>query len=101
MPESATLVTEQFAALDQVRATLIDQAIRFGPKVLVALLILMAGFFMGRWLGRLADRGLYHLAIDAPVRQLLVQWDGLLPPATASTCQTGEVTTSQEGRSPK
>ncbi|MEW5786301.1 MAG: mechanosensitive ion channel family protein [Pseudomonadota bacterium] len=73
MLEPAALVGEQIATLDQVRVTLIDQAIHFGPKLVVALVILVAGFFVGRWLGRLADRGLEQLAIEDPMRQLLVR----------------------------
>jgi len=66
-------MNDQFLALDQAKSTLIDQAIRFGPKLVVALLILAVGFFVGRWLGRLTERMLKKLAIDAPVRQLLVR----------------------------
>lgn len=66
-------MNEQFVALDQAKSTLIDLAIRFGPKLVVALLILAIGFFVGRWLGRLAERMLKKLTIDAPVRQLLVR----------------------------
>ncbi len=66
-------MNEQFVVLDQARSTLIDLAIRFGPKLVVALLIVVVGFFVGRWLGRLAERMLKKLAIDAPVRQLLVR----------------------------
>jgi small conductance mechanosensitive channel len=66
-------MNEQIVALDQAKSTLIDLAIRFGPKLLVALLILAAGFFVGRWLGRLTERMLVKLAIDPPVRLLLVR----------------------------
>jgi len=48
-------------------------AIRFGPKLVVALMILVVGFFVGRWLGRVTEGMLKKLAIDAPVRQLLVR----------------------------
>ncbi|KAF0100085.1 MAG: small conductance mechanosensitive channel [bacterium] len=66
-------MNDQFVVLDQARSTLIDLAIRFGPKLVVALLILVVGFFVGRWLGRLTEGMLEKLAIDAPVRQLLVR----------------------------
>lgn len=64
---------ESFVALDQAKSTLVDLAIRFGPRLLVALLILVIGFFVGRWVGRVAGRMLHRLAIDAPVRELLVR----------------------------
>ena len=66
-------MNEQLLVLDQAKSTLIDLAIRFGPKLVVALLILVVGFFVGRWLGRLTERMLERLAIDAPVRLLLVR----------------------------
>lgn len=66
-------MNDQLAVLDQAKSTLIDLAIRFGPKLVVALLILVVGFFVGRWLGKLAERMLAKLGIDATVRQLLVR----------------------------
>ncbi|MBM4182049.1 MAG: mechanosensitive ion channel family protein [Betaproteobacteria bacterium] len=66
-------MNEQFVVLDQAKSTLIDLAIRFGPKLVVALMILVVGFFVGRWLGRVTEGMLKKLAIDAPVRQLLVR----------------------------
>jgi small conductance mechanosensitive channel len=67
-------MNDHLAALDQAKSTLLDLGIRFGPKLLVALLILLAGFFVGRWLGSLSERMLVKLGIDAPVRQLLVRF---------------------------
>jgi small conductance mechanosensitive channel len=64
---------EQLETVAQVKSTLIDLSIRFGPKVLVALIILGVGFFVGRWLGGVTDRMLQRLRLDAPVRQLLVR----------------------------
>jgi len=66
-------MNDQLAALDQAKSTLLDLAIRFGPKLAVALLILAVGFFVGRWLGKLSERMLKKLGIDATVRQLLVR----------------------------
>jgi len=36
--------------IEQVRSTAVDLAMRFGPKVLAALLILAVGYFVGRWM---------------------------------------------------
>lgn len=66
-------MNDQLVVLDQAKSTLLDLAIRFGPKLVVALLILVVGYFVGRWLGRLSERMLGKLGIDAPVRQLLVR----------------------------
>jgi small conductance mechanosensitive channel len=64
---------EQLESVAQVKNTLIDLSIRFGPKLLVALIILGVGFFVGSWLGGVTDRMLERLRLDAPVRQLLVR----------------------------
>ena len=63
----------QFAALDQAKSTLIDLGIKFGPKLVVAIVILIAGFFVGRTLGRAVERWLHKLELEPPVRFLLVR----------------------------
>jgi len=49
-PENA--MNAQLAALDQVQSTAIDLGLKFGPKLLVACLIILAGHLAGRWLGQ-------------------------------------------------
>ena len=63
----------QLALLDQAKSTIVDLAIKFGPKALVAILILIAGFYAGRALGRMLDRSLGRMKLDPPVRTLLVR----------------------------
>jgi small conductance mechanosensitive channel len=46
-------------------------AIEFAPKLLVAVLILIAGYFATSWLARILRKGLSRFEIDGPVRQLL------------------------------
>jgi len=70
---TGTSMNDQLEAVDQVRRTAIDLAMRFGPKVLVAVIILAAGVFVGRWLGRATDRMLTRLHLEPPVRLLLVR----------------------------
>ena len=64
---------DQMQALDQVRNTAIDLGMRFGPKALVAIVILVAGHMAGRWAGRVTDRMLHRLDLDPPVRMLVVR----------------------------
>ncbi|MDE1923367.1 MAG: mechanosensitive ion channel family protein [Gammaproteobacteria bacterium] len=59
--------------LGQVKGTLIDLAIRFGPKLFVAILFLAAGIVVGGWVARASDRGLARLELEPPVRQLLTR----------------------------
>lgn len=66
-------MNDQLATLEQAKSTLLDLGIRFGPKLLVAILILAVGFFVGRWMGGLTARMLEKLGIDPPLRQLLVR----------------------------
>jgi small conductance mechanosensitive channel len=63
----------QLESIEQVRNTLIDLALRFGPRVLAALLILTVGFFIGRAVAGWMTRGLSHIEMEPPVRLLLVR----------------------------
>src|SRR5579862_2117207 len=59
--------------LDKTKSTLIDLAIRFGPKLLVASLIIVAGFIVGGWTARGVDRGLQRFDLEPPVRLLMAR----------------------------
>jgi small conductance mechanosensitive channel len=59
--------------LGQVKNTLIDLAIRFGPKLLAAILILTVGAFVAGWIARTTARGLRRMDLEPPVRQLLTR----------------------------
>ncbi len=63
----------QLALLDHAKSTLVDLAIKFGPKLVVAILILVAGFYVGRALGRMFDRSLSRSRLEPPMRTLLVR----------------------------
>jgi small conductance mechanosensitive channel len=58
-------------SLGHVQSTITDMAVRFGPKMLVAIIILVAGMMAGRWAAQATDRALHHFALEPPVRQLL------------------------------
>jgi len=64
---------DSLQSLDQVRASAIDMAVRFGPKLFVAVLILAAGYVVGSWVGRLLENLLTKLKLEPPVRSLLVR----------------------------
>jgi small conductance mechanosensitive channel len=59
--------------IEQVRTTAVDLAMKFGPKVLAALLILALGYFIGRWMSRWLERALGHIEMEPPVRTLIVR----------------------------
>ena len=64
---------ETLQTIEQVRTTAVDLAMRFGPKVLAALLILTMGYFVGRWISRWLERALGHVEMEPPVRILIVR----------------------------
>jgi len=64
---------KQFALLEQAQSTFIDLAIKFGPKAVVAILILIAGVYAGRWVGKVFDQQLGKFNLEPPVRLLLVR----------------------------
>jgi small conductance mechanosensitive channel len=63
----------QLASIYQIKNTVLDLAIRFGPRLLVAILILAVGFAVSRWVSRWFLRGLSHVELEPPVRTLLAR----------------------------
>jgi small conductance mechanosensitive channel len=59
--------------IQDIWKTVIEQAITFGPRVFTASVILVAGFLVGRWAGKLVDKWLSKVEMDLPLRQLLVR----------------------------
>ena len=66
-------IGQNFAAIEQVQSTAIDLALKFGPKLVVAGLILLAGHFVGRWIGKMMEGLLLKLELDVTVSILLVR----------------------------
>ena len=66
-------MNDQIQTISSVKDTLLDLAIRFGPKLLVAILILVAGAIASRWVSRWLLRMLGRLELEAPVRLLLAR----------------------------
>jgi small conductance mechanosensitive channel len=66
-------MSEHLEILDQAKSTAVDLAIQFGPKVLVAVIIIVIGVYVGRWIGKISDRALHKLNLEPPVQDLLVR----------------------------
>jgi small conductance mechanosensitive channel len=66
-------MNDQLGNLEHAQREIIDLAVRFGPKVLVAIGIIVVGFYAGRWVGKVADSGLNKFHLEPPVRELLVR----------------------------
>ena len=66
-------MTNQLQTLEHTKEKLIDLSIQFGPKLMAALLILVVGVFMARWIGGIFQRWIGKLELEPPVRLLLVR----------------------------
>ena len=69
-------MTNQFATLDTLqhaKQKVVDLGIEFGPRLFVALLIMLAGFFVARWIGEIFQRWLGKIELEPPVRLLLLR----------------------------
>jgi small conductance mechanosensitive channel len=64
---------DQLGNLAHAQHVMIDLAIQFGPRVLVAAGIIFVGFFAARWVGRMLELGLVKFNLERPVQQLLVR----------------------------
>ncbi len=68
----------QLASIGQLKSRALDLAIEFGPKLFVALVILVAGFFVSRWVGAWLARRLGRMELEPPVRELLARTAAVL-----------------------
>ncbi len=66
-------MSEHLEILDQAKSTIVDLAIQFGPKVVVAIIIIIVGVYVGRWIGNVSDKALDKLKLEPPVQELLVR----------------------------
>lgn len=58
--------------LNQMQSAAIDLGMQFGPKLLVAILILAAGYFAARWAAGAVAGSLRRFEFDPPVRALVL-----------------------------
>lgn len=66
-------MTNQFAALEHAKQKAIDLGMEYGPRVLVAIAILIAGVFVSRWVAGVIERWLSKLEMEPPIRQLILR----------------------------
>ncbi len=52
---------------------LLTMAVDFGPKALTAILILVIGYFVGGWMGKVMQRWLGKLELEPPMRMLIIR----------------------------
>ncbi len=66
-------MNENLEGLDETRDRLVELAIEFGPRLLVAIVIMVAGWFVAKWVSRPADRLLERFHVDVALRHLLTR----------------------------
>jgi small conductance mechanosensitive channel len=66
-------MNDQAAALSHAKDTAVDLAIRFGPRLLTAVLILVIGLAISRWVSGWCARMLNRRDLEPPIRQLLTR----------------------------
>ncbi len=59
------------STIDHIRQQIIDLLIQFGPRLLTAILIIVAGVIVGGWAERWLTRALRRFDLEPPLRQLL------------------------------
>jgi small conductance mechanosensitive channel len=69
-------MNDQAATISHAKDTLIELAIRFGPRLFTAALILVAGSFVSGWVSRWFTQFLGHRDLEPPLRLLLARIAG-------------------------
>jgi small conductance mechanosensitive channel len=64
---------EQLRTLDKLSDMALEMAVRFGPKVVVAVLIVVAGYIAGGWVARAMARGIRKFHLEPPVQSLVLR----------------------------
>lgn len=66
-------MNNQLQSLDEVKASVLNMTVRFGPRLVVAVVILFLGYLAGRWAAGLLERLLARFKLQPPVCSLLVR----------------------------
>lgn len=66
-------MNEQVATISHAKDTMLELAIRFGPRLATAILILVAGFIAARWVSGAFARMLARRELEPPIRALFAR----------------------------
>jgi small conductance mechanosensitive channel len=66
-------MTNHFATLEHAKQKAVDLGMEYGPKVFVAIAIMIAGLFASRWIAGVFERWISKVDMEPPVRQLILR----------------------------
>ena len=66
-------MNEQAATINHAKDALLDLAIRFGPRLLTAIVILLVGLGVSRWLSNWLATTLNRRDLEPPIRLLVIR----------------------------
>lgn len=67
------MMTNQLASIEYLKQKGMDLAVTYGGKVIVAALIMVAGYFAAQWVVKMVDRGIKRFAFEPPVHLLMLR----------------------------
>jgi small conductance mechanosensitive channel len=70
---SISPVNEPIETILETPGLLTRLVVEYGPRVLSALLVLLAGYFVMRWIAGFAERGLSRFPLEQPARDLILR----------------------------
>jgi len=66
-------MTNQLATIEHAKEKALEMSMDYGPKVLAAILIMVVGVFVSRWVVGIFQRWLGKMELEPPVRELLLR----------------------------
>jgi small conductance mechanosensitive channel len=66
-------MTDHLAAIEVAKQKAVLTGMEYGPKVFVASIVMVSGFFAARWIAGMVERWLSKADMEPPVRQLMLR----------------------------
>ena len=70
---SWSAMTNQIETVEHLKQKLVDLSVDYGPQVLAAIVIMVVGVFVSRWVGNLFQKWTRKLDMEPPVRLLMLR----------------------------
>jgi len=66
-------MNDQLATIEHAKQKIVDLSAQFAPKLIAAFLIVLAGYFVSRWVVNLFEKWRGKIELEPPVRDLLLR----------------------------